>query len=214
MINTIILDRGHATLDEKGNYLTKGKKATLPDGREVFEGKENEKYVIAMAAYAVTKGLNVEYTVRPTDPADPSLFARVLKANNSRYRNSAVFVSVHNNAANGTATGTEVFTSIGQTLSDKFANAVVKKYQEVLPDRRYRLDYSDKDADKESNFYVLAKTTMPAMLLEIGFFDTPSDYDWLSNSDNITKIARATIDGIVETIKELYGEEAWANRHI
>ena len=214
MINTIILDRGHATLDANGKYVTKGKQATLPDGRKVYEGKENEKYVLAMAAYAATRGLNVEYTVKPTDPSDPALFARVLKANNSRYRNSAIFVSVHNNAANGTATGTEVFTSIGQTLSDKFANAVIKKYQEVLPDRRYRLDYSDKDADKESNFYVLAKTTMPAMLLEIGFFDTPSDYDWLSNEDNITKIAHATIDGIVETIKELYGEEAWANRHI
>ena len=214
MVNTIILDRGHATLDAKGNYATKGKMAVLPDGRKVYEGKENEKYVIAMAAYAAKAGLNVEYTVRPTDPADPSLFARVLRANNSRNRNNAIFVSMHNNAANGTATGTEVFTSVGQTLSDNYASGIISEYEKVFPTRRIRKDLTDKDPDKESNFYVLAKTTMPAVLLEIGFFDTPSDYDWLSNPDTIDKIAKATIDGIVKTIKSLYGEEAWNNRNI
>ena len=214
MVNTIILDRGHATLDNKGSYVTKGKKATLPDGRKVFEGKENEKYVIAMAKYAELAGLRVEYTVKPTDPADPSLFARVLRANNSRNRNNSVFVSVHNNAANGTATGTEVFTSIGQTLSDNYATGIISEYEKAFPSRRIRKDLTDKDPDKESNFYVLAKTTMPAVLLEIGFFDTPSDYDWLSNPDTIDKIAKATIDGIVNTIKSLYGEEAWKNRNI
>ena len=214
MVNTIILDRGHATLDANGNYVTKGKKATLPDGREVFEGKENEKYVIAMAKYAELAGLRVEYTVKPTDPADPSLFARVLRANNSRNRNNSVFVSVHNNAANGTATGTEVFTSIGQTLSDNYATGIISEYEKAFPTRRIRKDLTDKDPDKEANFYVLAKTTMPAVLLEIGFFDTPSDYDWLSNHDTIDKIAKATIDGIVNTIKNLYGEEAWKNRNI
>jgi N-acetylmuramoyl-L-alanine amidase len=214
MVNTLIFDRGHATLDANGKYATKGKMATLPDGRKVYEGKINELYTIAMAAYAVRVGFNVEYTVKPTDPADPSLFARVLKANNSRYRNSSIFISVHNNAANGKAVGTEIFSSVGQTLSDVYANAVLSKYKEVLPKRVMRLDYSDKDADKESNFYVLAKTTMPAILLELGFFDTPTEYDWLMLETTINTIARATVDAILETVKSQYGEEAWANRHI
>ena len=63
--------------------------------------------------------------------------------------------------------------------------------------------------DKESNFYVLRNTTMPSVLLEYGFFDTPKDYEFLSNQKNIDKMAKATIEGIVQAIIKLYGKQAW-----
>jgi N-acetylmuramoyl-L-alanine amidase len=212
MITTLMLDRGHGLLDEKGVYVTPGKRAKLPDGTMVYEGIENEKYVIALAKHAKEAGFKVIYTIPPKDFKDMSLVDRVKKANNHPNKNSMLFVSVHNNAANGTATGTEIFTSIGQTLSDVYAESILRTYQTVYPERRLRVDRTDGDLDKEANFYVLRHTHMPAILIEYGFFDTPSDYAWLSNPNTIDKMAALTIDGIVSANIELYGKDAWLYR--
>ncbi len=214
MINTLILDRGHATTDAQGKYSTPGKQAKLPDGRVVYEGKENQKYTEAIAKHALAKGFKVEYTVLPTDPTDPSLHYRVLKANNSNNRRNSLYVSIHNNAANGKASGTEVFTNIGQTMSDGFAESIINEYLLELPTRKMRLETVDGDKDKESAFYVLKQTTMPAVLIEFGFFDNPIDYDYISNSNNIDKFAKATVEGIYKQVIKLYGLTAWENRNI
>lgn len=214
MIDTIIIDRGHGLLNSKGEYVTPGKRATLPDGRKVYEGLENQKYCIALTKYARLAGLNVVYTVFDLGFEDVPLYNRVLRANTSAHRKSSIFVSVHNNAANGKAEGTEVFTSVGQTLSDIFAENIIDSIQEAFPDRKMRKDYGDGDSDKEAQFYVLKHTKMPAVLIEYGFFDTPNDYDWLSNPEVIDKAAKATIEGIVKTIINLYGREAWELREI
>jgi N-acetylmuramoyl-L-alanine amidase len=211
MITTLILDRGHATLDENCNYITPGKQFEFPDGLKVYEGFENQKYVEALASKAKQAGYNVEFTVLPNDPKDPSLHTRVLKANASKNRNTSIFISCHNNAGKGV--GTEIFTSKGQTLSDKYAHNILKEYQKVLPNRKLRVDLADKDLDKEENFYVLKNTIMPAILIEFGFFDNRDDYNWLSNPEVINIIADATIEGINNTLIELYGKEAFDTRN-
>lgn len=209
MINTIILDRGHATLDKNGKYATSGKQFKFSNDLTVYEGFENQKYVEAMAKWALHYGFNVEYTVSPIDPQDPALVDRVRKANNSVNKRSALYISVHNNAGGGKGQGTEIFTSIGQTLSDTYADFIMKEYKKTYPTRKYREDTSDGDSDKESNFYVLRHTIMPAVLLEIGFFDNMEDYKWLSNPCNIENMAKATIVGVIRAIQKLYGAEAW-----
>lgn len=209
MITTIIIDRGHGLLDKQGNYVTPGKRATLPDGRVVFEGLENNKYAKAIAKAAKEAGFNVIFTVLTTDFKDMSLVERVNKANKHPNKNSAIFLSLHNNAANGKAFGTELFTSKGQTLSDIYAQHIIDRYRISFPNRRIRTDKTDKDCDKESNFYVLARTIMPSILFEFGFFDNPTDYDWLSNEKNIDLLAKCTIDGIVSANIDLYGEHIY-----
>ena len=97
MVTTLVIDRGHATLSASGNYITAGKQFKFPDKLHVYEGLENQKYVEALASKAKQAGFKVEFTVRPDDPADPSLFNRVLKANASKNRNNSLFIS--NNVA-------------------------------------------------------------------------------------------------------------------
>lgn len=213
MIDTLILDRGHATLDKKGKYITPGKQALLPNGKRVYEGLENQRYVEALAVYAKEAGFKVEYTVKPDDPSDPPLFNRVLTANNSKSRKTSLFLSIHNNAGGGKGEGTELFTNIGQSLSDKFADGIYKSILSAFPDRKIRADLKDGDFDKEELFYVLRKTNMPAVLIEYGFFDNPKDYEWLSSQLNINGMAKATIEGIVDTLIALYGKEAWETRN-
>lgn len=196
--NTIILDRGHATLDKDGKYATAGKQFKFPDGLHVYEGYENQKYVERLAFYAEKKGFKVVYTVNPSDPIDTSLTNRVRFANNLANARQCIYVSVHNNAGGGQ--GTEVFTSIGETKSDIVAEEVIDAISLQFPLRKMRIDKLDGDKDKEANFYVLAKTIMPAILLEYGFFDNREDYEWLSNPCTIELLAKATIEGIYNAV--------------
>lgn len=197
--DTIILDRGHATLNKDGKYATPGKQYTFPDGLHVYEGYENQKYVEALAIYAQARGLKIAYTVSPNNPADISLTTRVKTANSLSSKANAIYVSVHNNAGGGE--GTEVFTSIGNTKSDLFAESVINFIAKAFPNRKMRTDTRDGDKDKEDNFYVLKNTAMPAILIEYGFFDNRKDYDFLSDKKTIKLMAEATIDGILNAIQ-------------
>lgn len=214
MITTIIIDRGHATLDNKKNYATPGKQHKFEDGLHVYEGYENQKYVECIANYAMLEGFEVVFTVKPNDPKDPSLGERVRIANNHKNKKNALFLSVHNNAGGGKGQGTEVFTSKGKTLSDTFAESIFREIQQSFPYRKMRSDVTDGDMDKEENFYVLKNTAMPAILLEIGFFDNREDYEWLSNPANIEQISRAIVEGIKKACINLYGEKAWVSRNL
>lgn len=199
MITTLILDRGHATLDKNGKYSTPGKQFKFDDGLHAYEGYENQKYVERIAHFAIKAGLKVVYTVEPSDPTDVSLVERVRIANRLPNKDGCLYVSVHNNAGGGE--GTEVFTSIDQTRSDLFAEHILEAIASKFPKRKMRLDTSDGDKDKESNFYVLKYTIMPAVLLEYGFFDNRKDYEFLSNACNIELMAEATVNGILKASK-------------
>lgn len=198
-ITTIILDRGHATLSKDNKYITPGKQFKFPDGLHVYEGVENQKYVEALALYGKEKRFNIVYTVDPSNPIDPSLGFRVKFANMHKEATNSLYLSIHNNA--GAGQGTEVFTSIGQTKSDIFAQSIIDAIQKSFPNRTIRFDIKDGDEDKEENFYVLKHTSMPSVLMEYGFFDNRKDYEFLSNKGNITKLAKATIDGIIAVNK-------------
>ena len=214
MIKTIIIDRGHATLSADKKYITPGKQAKLSDGRYVYEGRENQKYAEVLATLARRGGYKVEFTVDPKDPSDPSLDRRVRIANSLPDRHNAIFISLHNNAGgNQTATGTEIFTSVGQSLSDTYADGILFVLSTIFPKRRLRVDKRDGDLDKEENFYVLRKTVMPSILIEAGFFDNPTDYDWLSKKENIESFCAAILAGIMNTDIKLYGEDAYYSRN-
>jgi N-acetylmuramoyl-L-alanine amidase len=85
-----------------------------------------------------------------------------------------LFVSCHCNADGPTATGFEVWTAPGETLSDHYASAI---YHSMLQTTGLagRSDRSDGDPDKESSFWVLVHTTAPAVLIEFGFLSNERD---------------------------------------
>lgn len=205
-ITVLIIDRGHGTCNDKVKYPTPGKQATLPSGLHVYEGFENEKYAKAIANWGEKAGYKIVFTVEPSDPTDLPLSNRVAFANKLLEKATAIFISVHNNAGGGKGEGTEIFTSKGKTSSDLYAEKMINCVKEILPTRKLRIDVSDGDSDKEENFYVLKNTNMPAVLLEIGFFDNEVDYKWLSNPLTITSFSRAIVNGVTKANQQLYGE--------
>lgn len=199
---TVIIDRGHATLDAYGKYSTAGKQFKFPDGLHVYEGYENQKYAEAIARIATEYGMNVVYTVKPNDPQDISLVARVKFANALSEKKDSMYLSIHNNAGKGK--GTEIFTSVGFTKSDIYADEIILAIKDAHPNRVIRTNRKD-FLTKEENFYVLKNTSMPAVLVEYGFFDNREDYEWLSNPCNIETLAEATIKGIKAGAMKNYG---------
>lgn len=206
-ITTLIIDRGHGTCNSTVKYPTPGKQATLPSGLHVYEGFENEKYAKELAKLGVEAGYKILFTVHPSDPSDISLNARVALANKVLDKAETLFISVHNNAGGGKGEGTEIFTSKGKTRSDDYGEGMLQEIKNTIPNRKLRIDSSDKDLDKEENFFVLKHTLMPAILLEIGFFDNEVDYKWLSSPSNITKFSKAIINGITKTNQKIFGIE-------
>jgi N-acetylmuramoyl-L-alanine amidase len=92
-----------------------------------------------------------------------------------------LFLSIHANAAAvAQANGFEVWTSPGWTPADPWATAIWSSIRVVFPALHGRMDMSDGDPDKESKFYVLVNTTMPAVLVETAF---------ISNLDEERKLA-------------------------
>ena len=89
-------------------------------------------------------------------------------------------LSIHSNAAsndtegNGnTASGFEIYTSLGQTKSDDLANIASKYYKKLFPEFPFRENKSDggEYKNKEAAFTVLTKTKCPAFLVENLFYE-------------------------------------------
>lgn len=112
-----------------------------------------------------------DYGFGPTALSD--LAGRVAVANQS---GADVFISVHcNSADNLSARGMEVYTLPGPGPADQLAESIVRAWKAAISNVPVRKDLADGDSDKEANFYVLRKTDMPAVLVELAFISNPQE---------------------------------------
>lgn len=119
---------------------------------------------------------------------------------------NCIYVSIHVNAAGGdgkwhTATGWEAYTTKGITKADKLADCLYRAAEANLKGKKIRKDLSDKDPDKEANFYVLKHSYCPAVLTENFFQDNKDDVAFLESEEGIDKIVNLHIEGIVSYIR-------------
>lgn len=204
MIKNIILDPGHGGIDRDGKYTTKGKQHTFSNGQIAYEGVINRNIVRKLGYHLrMQTGLNIIYTVHPNSPEDIPLGKRVHIANQYPSGES-LFISIHNNASikPNTGTGFEIYTTRGQNNSDILAEFI---YEEVVPISKQfgfpmRPDLSDGDHDKEANFFVIKGARMPAVLIEVLFFDNYSDYKLLTDNIFLNRIVEAIANGILKYV--------------
>lgn len=107
-----------------------------------------------------------------------------------------VYLSIHcNSAASPSARGTEVYTTPGRGKADQLAEAIIQAWNKEFPEMVIRKDLRDGDSDKEANFYVLRKTSMPAVLVEMGFISNPQEEKLLRDAAWQERAARAIARG-------------------
>lgn len=169
----IILDSGHGGLI-KGVYQTPGKRSPkLDDGSVLYEGVNNRDNVNRVMKALKAEGIDCVDIVKSNK--DVPLEKRVADTNALHAERPCLFISFHSDAAgNGVdwhpASGFSVYTSVGQTESDKFAEIVLNEVAAIFGSKlKWRTDKTDGDGDKEENFYVLKNTNCPAVLIECGF---------------------------------------------
>jgi N-acetylmuramoyl-L-alanine amidase len=198
-----LLDAGHGGLTKDGRYTTApAKMHRFADGLTVYEGVINRQ--IAELVYKALEAKQIDFALVYDDVEDTPLSQRVMTADNVyRKDKRAVYLSIHSNAGGGA--GNEIFTSPGQTKSDKIANIFCETYKKELPQFKFRADHSDGDADKEADFYVLRKTYCQAVLLENLFFDNRNEAEYLLSPAGRQAIADCIVKAIVscETLKPI-----------
>lgn len=193
-----LADPGHG-------YNTAGKRSPLwLDGSQLFEYDFNRK--IARIWVKLLNSLKINNVLIVPETIDISRKVRIDRANlfaKNHKHFTCIFISMHSNA-NGIdinnlkdkANGIEVFTSPGRTRSDIVATVFYKHL--VKMGLKMRPDFSDGDPDKEARFDVLTKTTMPAILCEIGFYTNEIECKKMLKASFQLKAATQLVNAIKE----------------
>ena len=103
----------------------------------------------------------------------------------SNYWDSDIFVSIHCNALDGTAIGSQSFYFYNSSAGELLAKSIQKNF-----------NFTINRGISEAGFYVLKYTKCPAVLVETAFIDNPRDNDLLKfHQDDFAKsIARGITD--------------------
>ncbi len=110
---------------------------------------------------------------------------------------------VHANAGGGS--GVEIYTTPGDTESDKIATIFGEAFKNEFPTETLRTDFSDGDLDKEQRFYVLSKTKMPSILTENFFMDNVKDFQAILNTiEGRQRIINYHLKAIITVKNNLY----------
>lgn len=188
-----IIDEGHGGM-RNGIYTTAPSKMHKFNDFTIYEGVINR-----LIGDIVVKELfarKIDCVVVADQWEDTPLSQRVNRADNVyRKHKNSIYISIHSNAGGGS--GFEIFTSPGQTKSDKVANVFCETYTKHFPNHKFRADKADGDADKEADFYVLRKTDCPAVLVENLFFDNHEEAKYLVSPEGQAAIAGCIVDSIV-----------------
>ena len=198
-----LFDNGHGGIID-GVYQTAGKRSPeWPDGTQLFEGEFNRSIVNRLVE--LCKNNNIDYVNLVDTQQDVSLRKRTDAANDI-YREQkdkdgkdCIYVSVHANGfSKESAHGWGVYTSVGETKSDKIAQILFDKAKIEFPDHKMRRDTRDGDDDKEANFWVLRKVVMPSILSENFFMTNREESRLLLSEEGRDRIAKIHFQMIQE----------------
>ena len=176
----VILDAGHG-------FNTSGKRSPASMGTVVREWTLNN--AVCNYIQEILKNYNVTI-VRVDDTTgktDVPLSTRVAKTN---AQNPNLFVSIHHNAGGGT--GVETYWHTYGSVADKKVAQIIQSNLVKRTGMRNR-------GVKQASFAVLnCKSSIPAVLVEGGFYDNHADFDYITSVKGQKAYAQAIADSIIQ----------------
>jgi N-acetylmuramoyl-L-alanine amidase len=175
----VVIDPGHGGSDP---------------GTTSFTNKYEKQFNLALALKVqaiLLQEPEIEVVMTRETDVYPTRPERVKLANDL---NADVFVSIHGNSVPSSpqVTGTETF-YYQRANSKELANIVHKHLIKAM-------GLKDRGV-KNGSLEVIRETTMPAVLLEVGFLSNKSDEEAMMSESVQTKAAQAIVDGIKEYLK-------------
>ncbi|MGI9538714.1 MAG: N-acetylmuramoyl-L-alanine amidase [Miltoncostaeaceae bacterium] len=209
----VIIDPGHGGRDAGATGL-------LPDGTEtgltprrdgrgrvrIYEKDVNLDLAVRLQGYLVGRGYPTVMTRtidkaggdRPFRGVSRDLRDRVRIANRAARAQpdrESIFISLHSNAFRPTSRGTETFHFYAAGAPARRLARLV--HQEVL----FRIGLADRGV-KRAGFFVLKRTTMPAILLEGAFLSNPDEALLLASPDFRQQVVEGAGAGIERYVRE------------
>lgn len=204
----ILIDNGHG-IDTPGKRSPDGLFREYRYAREIASGIVDSLSAMGETAFLLVKETNDVPLAERVDRVEA--YCRGYGVGN------VIVVSVHVNAAPGSgwlsARGWCVYTSKGQTTSDIIATHIHAAAVDELKHAGYndtfgagvqkpvRADYSDGDPDFEESFYILRKTSCPAVLTENLFQNNRDDVEFLLSDAGRGAIINLHVEGIINYLK-------------
>ncbi len=175
----VMIDAGHGGVDvgatRNGNHE---KDITLPMSFQLGRVLQQMGYAVAY-----TRTEDVEIDLEP----------RVKMAENA---NASVFVSIHVNALDASSSevnGVETYHAPGSSLGNSLATLV---HQQIIAGT----GANDRGV-RSARFYVVTKTSMPAILVETGFITNPSESSKLLNPNYQGRMVEAIARGVDQFLR-------------
>ncbi|WP_069997243.1 N-acetylmuramoyl-L-alanine amidase [Cellulosilyticum sp. I15G10I2] len=181
----VVIDAGHGGSDP-GARSASG----------IMEKELNIRYAMDVYQLLLNNPHLKVYMTRETD-VKPSLQERAIWSNEI---GAHLFVSIHNNSINNPAVnGTETFyfSNPDDPRSEYFAKMIQANMVQGL-------GMTDRKAKAGNGLFVLKNTTMPAVLLEIGFMSNVQDLDKLTQPDFSPRLAQIIYDSIMAYFESGY----------
>ena len=174
--------------------------------RDFNTGAEGNGYFEQDITYEVGRLLfeyldsNPEFTPRLSRPTTDTVLGTsnassvIARVNQANAWDADIFVSIHTNASvNPSANGAEALIySVSSTEAYNLAEDIITNLTEVTGLR-------NRGIIERPGLYVLRRTAMPAVLVELGFITNPEDAELMVNSPNLFAL------GIYRGILEYYG---------
>ena len=189
------LDNGH------GKFTSGKRSPELADGNRLFEYEFNRDIVKRIMEALDKKGI-AYFNVVPEVEIDNFLEGRVKRANEKKSDLPKIYLSIHSNAApaqssrhwaSDAISGIETWffhnSRRGRKLATVFQKHIVKKTG--WKNRHIK-------SRPNSQFFVIRKTKMPAILTENGFYNNKRECLELMKNDVRQKIADAHVNAILE----------------
>ncbi len=184
---------------DAGHYLhTPGKRCLKSlDANETREWVLNDR--VARLVEELLAGYEDVETLRVDDPdgkLDVTLATRVQRANKW---GADIYISIHHNAGVNGGSGGGIVVYCCPNASKTSVELRDKLYEALI--RHTGLKGNRADGTATSDHYVTRNTNMPAVLLELGFMDSPTDVPIILTEE----FARSCAEAIVEVIVQQEG---------